>query len=305
MVITYRQGSLDDNAAAFDVFHQSLVDLGQRGGFMAITGGDNPEVMGNLRALRSPMFEHIQRTADQFWLAEDDGRLIGYARSILRDGLQELCELFVLPGCQASGVGHELIQRAFPDVNAKNRIIVATIDSRALALYLKTGVYARFPTVTFSRRPRSRGYPAGLEVRPLSDAPQDLAAVIYIDRQVIGHAHEVDHRWLRSVRQGYLYTHNGALLGYGYVGPGDCGPFALLDPVWYPDVLSHAESTVAQLGTGESGEIYFETPMINRHAVDYLLQEGYQMSSFLALFMSNEPFGSFEKYLFTSPPFFL
>lgn len=305
MAITYRQGSLEDNPAAFDVFLPSLEDLGRRSGFMAITGGDNPEVMANLRALRSPMFEHIQRTVDQFWLAEDDGRAIGYARSILRDGLQELCELFVLPGCQASGVGHELIRRALPDIGAKDRVIIATSDARALVLYMKAGVYARFPTVTFSRRPRDRAYSAGLEIRLLLDRPQDLAAIAHIDRQVIGHAHDVDHRWLLAQRQGYLYTHNGVLLGYGYVGIGDCGPFALLDPAWYPDVLSHAESMVARLKPGEADEVYFEIPMINRHAVDYLLGEGYQMSSFLALFMSNVPFGNFEQYIFPSPPFFL
>lgn len=45
--------------------------------------------------------------------------------------------------------------------------------------------------------------------------------------------------------------------------------------------------------------------MVNRAAVDYLLARGYQMDSFIALFMSDAPFGKFENYVVTSPPFFL
>jgi hypothetical protein len=44
-------------------------------------------------------------------------------------------------------------------------------------------------------------------------------------------------------------------------------------------------------------------PLINRMAVDYLLNQGYQMSSFTALFMSDSEFGSFSRYIFPAPPF--
>ncbi len=48
-----------------------------------------------------------------------------------------------------------------------------------------------------------------------------------------------------------------------------------------------------------------EVPLINRRALEYLLRQGYQMSGFITLMMSDAPFGNFARYLFTSPQFFL
>jgi hypothetical protein len=48
-----------------------------------------------------------------------------------------------------------------------------------------------------------------------------------------------------------------------------------------------------------------QLPLVNRHAVDYLLGRGFQLEDFTVFFMSDEPFGRFENYVFTSPPFFM
>jgi hypothetical protein len=48
-----------------------------------------------------------------------------------------------------------------------------------------------------------------------------------------------------------------------------------------------------------------EVPMVNRVAVRFLLGRGFRLDSFFSFFMADRPFGRFENYLFTSPPFFL
>lgn len=300
MPITYRPGALDDSKTVFDIFQTSLTDFGQRAGLMPITGGDDPAVIASLWDTRKPLFDHLTRTAEQFWIAEQDGRAVGYARAILRDGVRELTEFFVLPGRQSGGIGRELLARTFLPDGAKHRVIVATTDSRALARYLKAGVYPRFPIYYFSRRPEPAIVPTDLTFEPLAESPDTFDALREIDLVLFGHRRDIDHAWLMNDRNGFIYRRNGQVVGYGYTG-GRRGPFALLDAADFPAVLAHAESCVHALGLDAAG---FEVPLVNAAAVQYLLSRGYQLDTFFAFFMTDAPFGKFENYIAASPPFF-
>ena len=66
-------------------------------------------VLESLWQRRKSMFEFLARTASQFWVAEKDGEIIAYARSIEHDGLQELTEFFVSPDQQSAGVGTRIV----------------------------------------------------------------------------------------------------------------------------------------------------------------------------------------------------
>ncbi len=314
MAIIYRSGDEADSLTAFRIFQEALLDLGRRQGVMAVTGGDQPGILEDLWVSRQPLYQHLAATGEHFWLAEDDSlpageRAVGYARSILRDGVRELTEFFVLPGAQSSGVGGELLQRAFPAQGARHRVIIATTDTRALARYLKSGVYARFPIVNFSRLLLSEGEggaaseagaASDLEFIPMPAAPALTDTLDALDRRLLGHTRPVDHAWLQTQAQGFIYTRQGEPVGYGYLAE-DAGPFLLLAANDYPAVLSHAERVLS----GKVGNLYLEVPLINCQAVDYLLAHHYRMSAFLTLLMSDEAFGKFENYIFPSPPFFL
>ncbi len=298
--LTFRPGTLADSHTVFTIFQKAILDVSQRLGVMAITGGNDPAVLAQLWERRRPLFEHLARTAEHFWLAENDGQAIGYARSILRDGVRELTEFFVLPGRQSAGVGRELMARAFPVDGAQHRTIIATLDVRAQVRYLKAGVYSRFPIQYFSRPPEAATAATDLAFEPVNVSPETIDALGALDVALLGHRRDIDHAWLLADRQGYLYRRNGRPVGYGYVGHRS-GPFALLDEGDFPAVLAHAETQAAARGD----EFGVEIPSINRAAVDYLLSRGYQLDAFVALFMSDAPFGQFEKYICTSPPFFL
>jgi len=299
MTTTYRKGTLADSYAVYQVFTRSIIDLGERTNVMAITGGNDPEVLKSLWQRRQPMFEFLAQTAAQFWVAEKDGEIIAYARLTEHDGLMDLTEFFVLPNQQSAGVGRELLARAFPKSEARYRVIIATLDERALSRYLSAGVYARFPIKYFYRKAEKVEVPTDLKFEPLQ-LDIHLEALKRIDRQIIGHARAAVHQWIAITRDGFVYKRNGEVVGYGYVGDGN-GPFALLDENDYPAVLAYAESLLAE--TGE--DFGAETPLINKKAIEYFTQRKYRLDAFTVLFMSNEPFGRFENYLCFSPIFFM
>lgn len=302
MSITYRPGAFDDSLAVFDVFQEAILDLSQRTGVMAVSGGHDPDVLAEMWPRRRPLWEHLARTAEHFWIAERDGRIIGYARSIWRDGVRELTEFFVRPSEQAAGVGRELLERAFPRGNARHRVIVATNDARALARYHKAGVYARIPEYFLIRTPEPVTVATDLTIEIMTASPETLELVGQIDAVILGHRRDVDQAFLLEQRPVYVYRRGGAVVGYGYVALEWQGPFALLDQNDFPAVLAHAETQAHALGAESVG---FEVPLINKVVVDYLLGRGYKLDGFLGTILSDEPFGKFENYLLTSPPFFL
>lgn len=299
MDITYREGRIEDSFAVFQVFTKSIMDLSQRMNTMAITGGHNPEVLKSLWERRKSMFEFLARECAHFWVAERDGEIVAYARSIEHGGLLELTEFFVSPDQQSAGVGRELLSRAFPFGNEHLRMIAATLDERALYRYMSAGVYARFPIKYFYRQAEKVEIATDLKIEPMQQEIH-LEAMNSIDQQILGHRREPVHRWLVTDRQGVLYKRGEKIVGYGYVG-GNAGPFALLDENDFPAILAHAESVAAELGE----EFGLETPMINSAAIRYFLDRRYKIDPFTVLFMSNEPFGKLENYLCFTPVFFL
>ncbi len=299
--ITFRPGAIDDSYGVFNIFEESLADLLQRHGHSEPTSWGNPEEMAQMWERRRPLYEHLARTAAHFWVAEQDDRIVAFARSIVRDGSLELTEFFALPGVQSGGIGRELLARVFPHEEYAQRMIIATTDIRAQSRYLKTGVLPRFPIYYFWRRPEALPLDSDLQSEPMAPSPELWQTLARIDTAVLGHSRTVDHEWLVTDRRGMLFRREEQVVGYGYLGP-SYGPVALLDVADFPAVLALAETMAVADGREYIG---FETPMCNATAVNYFLSRGYQIESFIALFMSSQPPDKLEQYLLTSPPFFL
>jgi GNAT superfamily N-acetyltransferase len=267
VALTFRPAVPDDSPALFRIFVGAVDDLGRRLGVETFSGGTGPPLPEDLWPERRPLFEHLARTAAHAWVAEEDGAAVGYARSIVRDGTLELTEFFVLPGRQSGGLGRELMARAFPDDGFRHRSIIATPDLRALARYLRAGLAARFPIYGFSREARALDPPRALTAHPMDDSAAMLEAVASIDLANLGYRRDVDHVWLRTVREGYLFRAGARLVGYGYVGGVYNGPFAVLDERYWPDLLAHVERAVA----ARTSVIALDVPLVNRAAAGWLL----------------------------------
>ena len=299
MTITYRPGTVEDSYAVFQVFIKSIMDYSSRMNVMGITGGNDPEVLNSIWQKRRSMFDFLASIASGYWVAEKEGEIVAYARSIEHDGLQELTEFFVSPDQQSAGVGSELLSRAFSPSGARYRAIIATLDERALYRYMKAGVYGRFPMKYFYRKAEKVEIETDLEVEPMV-LRDHLPDINRIDRAILGHVREPIHAWIASTRQGFVYRRSGEIVGYGYVDM-DSGPFAVLDEHDFPAVLAHAEGLLA----GRGKDFGAEAPLVNTAAVRYFIDRNFKIDSFTTIFMSNVPFGRFENYLTFSPEYFL
>jgi GNAT superfamily N-acetyltransferase len=299
--IRFRPGTLEDSYRVFVLFEYTLSDLSHRLGLTSTGGPVAPEHLAKMWLERRSLYEHLARTAEQFWVAEQAGQIVGYARSILRADVRQLTEFFVLPDVQSDGLGRELIERAFPAEGADRRTLNATTDVRALALYLKNGMTPYCPLLYFGRTPEKVVLKTGLEFEALESSQTALDHLAEIDRQIIGFRRDVDYTWLMGNRKGFLIRREGQVVGYGFTGLRS-GPFALLEPEDFPVALAYAERLAVDLGLDHFG---LEVPALNRAAVEYLLGRGFRMDGFIALQMSDRPLPALDRYILTAPPFFL
>ena len=253
----------------------------------------------------APLFDHLAATADAWWIAEDDaGAMLGYARSIERDGTRELTEFFVQPAAQAGGIGRELLARAFPAAGARHRSIIATTDVRAVSRYLHEGLAGRLPLAGFEAVPRAVALETDLVREPIVATERTLEALGVVDRALLGFRRDVDHRWLAAERPGWLYRRAGEVVAYGYhpIRPSWGGPYAALDAADLPVLLADAETAAFEAG---HATVSFDVALVARTAIDHLLGRGFRVDPFLMLFFTDGPVDGLDRYVLTSPPFFL
>jgi GNAT superfamily N-acetyltransferase len=297
--IIYRQFTVEEMRWIFPVFAESLdallVSMVEER-FCDVTDLEQVEAQWQSR---QEFFLHLTRTADQNWVAVRGGQPIGYSRSVVRDNLRQLTEMFVIPAAQSSGVGRELLSRALPKDNSRNRIIIASPDKRTVPFYLKRGVYPRFGMYYCFRTPEVVPYETDLQIQPLIETPENLAHLNRIDRTIIGYERSIDHQFFMNTsdRTGYIFLRDNEVVGYGYVGR-RTGPIALMDATDFPAILAFAETEVCKQERKEFG---VTIPLINRHALDYILSHNFRIEAFLDQYMTTHPMGNFENYICTVP----
>jgi GNAT superfamily N-acetyltransferase len=300
--IRYRPASPADNRALHDVFLAAISEIDRRVGSVDAVDDSDPAVREDSWNRWRSLFEHIGATVDLAWVAENDaGEIVGYARSIKRDGVRELTEFFVRPQTQGRGLGRELLGRAFPAEGSRHRTILATLELRALGRYLQTGLSARCLILYVSAAPTSNSVSTDLVPAPIG-SEADLDVLDSIDRHVLGHTRRVDHEWIiGGGREGFVFRRGDDIVAYGYVGERS-GPVAALEASDTTAVLAFLESRAAERGQKEVG---FWLPSVNREATAYLLGRGFRIDPFVATFFTDEPDTGLERYLVTSPPFFV
>lgn len=286
-----RRGTPADNRPAFDVSMLALKDLFVRQGYEWKL---EPEAFWQVM---EPLVSHVAGHAAEWWVAEDrsDGTLIGYARSVERDGLFELSELFVRPDRQSAGLGKVLLDKAFPSGRGEVRVIIATNDVRGLARYYGAGTAARFVLFSLAGQPRpaaTEGYEA---LRIGSEAIGEFAEM---EQAVVGYARHADYPWLLKNREIYKYRSGGRTVGFGCFSETGQGPIVTLEPDDQPAILLHFETLAHSRGMEA---LSFQVPSINVGAMNHLLDRGYKFDSPPGLLMSSRDFGRFDRFLPFAP----
>ena len=275
---------------------ESVTDLGRRHG--TPLDGSADEWWRTSESL----YRMLSRIAAEWWVAEDadSGSMVGFARSIERDGLLELTEFFVRSDRQARGVGRALLERAFPAGRGSVRSIIATQDIRAQARYYAAGTIARFPLYTLTGAPGRPGATGDLVPTPIDG---DFGPQREIELAVLGHRRSDEElRWLVEHRSGHLYRLDGRPVGFAFVGSDGAGPMAALDPSHLPAILAHAEGVASDLGVKR---LELQLPGPNSAAIRHLTQRGFRFDAWINLLMSDRDYGQFDRFIPFSPPLFL
>jgi GNAT superfamily N-acetyltransferase len=293
--ITIRRATPDDTRRAYDLSMQAITDYFARQGISWAL--DLEQFWKQLEAI----LRHMALHHAEWWIAEDvsDGSLVGYSRSVERGALIELSELFVRPDRQSAGLGRRLIDLALPAGRGEVRVIIATTDVRALALYYRAGTVVRFPIASMVAPSVARPLPA--DAGPLEAIPvtlEDVPGLAAIEAEVIGYPRTADYSWLIEQREGHLYRRDGRVLGFGFVSRDGSGPIAALEPADQSEMLLHLEGRAHALSV-ES--ISFDVPTINEVAMRHLLARGFKIDAPLTMFMSSVPFGKFDRFIAFTP----
>jgi GNAT superfamily N-acetyltransferase len=302
MTTNIRPGTKEDLFDAFVIFQSALHGLYES------VGKASPEEKPKREEL-SPSFEyfrmfteHFMQTAKHFYVAEEDGDIIGFSRSMARNNVLQLSDFFVHPDMQAKGIGKRLLESAFSPDAKYNRVVIGTSNIRALTRYLKSGVKFRFTIYDWSRIPEIVPFETDLLIEPFTPTPKNVAILNSVDKIILGYTREVDHIWLSKNRHGYFYRRNGQVVGYSYVSH-RAGPIAMLHNNDFLTALAHVESEMTKYMDDIWTEMYIPIPLTNTAAIEYVLKRGFQTSPLFEHFMSDQPLGQYENYVFMDPSF--
>jgi ribosomal protein S18 acetylase RimI-like enzyme len=229
MPLVYRPARAQDLERADVLVVASINDLTQRHGF------------GPMAVSRPPHFQSfcLQDDADGLWVAEDAGEILGFAWSWACGDLWFLAQLFVSPGQQGRGIGRELLKRTLEHAEksgaAQKALITFTFNTVSQGLYIRHGLFPRFPIYNFSVARESlmgRLRSAQLRCVPLENVASHLQGLAEIDVRALGVSRAKHHRYLidDGGTKGFLLCAGDDRVGYVYVtADGVIGPLAVAE----------------------------------------------------------------------------
>jgi ribosomal protein S18 acetylase RimI-like enzyme len=298
MPIIYRPARSDDLVRADELVVGSINDLTERHGF------------GKIASPRPPPFQLfcLKQDPDGLWVAEDNDQMVGFAWSWMCGDLWFLAQLFVSPDRQGSGIGNELIRRTWEPAQNKGAtnkaLITFTFNTVSQGLYLRHGMFPRFPIYLFSvATERLKARLEGLKFRcvKLEDTSLHLRYLARIDAQTLGVSREEHHRYLINDQstQGVLLFQGNTCEGYAYIADGHIGPMAVAQS----DKMGIAFKTALALAV-DSG-----TPQVSAFlpgACDAALSAAVEVGMRITLpmvLMSSRDFGNWSQYIPRNPGF--
>lgn len=310
---SYRPARPDELAACADIWRTSINDYILPLGQLEIP----PEQAPLLR-----LYAHLQATDPERFVvatmpdpvADGAERIVGFAAAVMRERLWFLSMCFVLPEMQGAGVGRALLAKVAPPEGADVVRATATDSAQPIsnALYASLGIVPRLPLLNLighPLRPAAFGsLPSGIRPVPFEELVSgpagaghaELAAEVdALDRDLLGVAHPLDHRYLRQEgRRGWLYLGpDGTPVGYGYATEaGRVGPVAARDPDLLAPILGHLTDVVTPRGA-----FAMWLPGSADRAVVATLAAGFRLDQFPILLCWDRPFADLTRYLPISP----
>jgi GNAT superfamily N-acetyltransferase len=166
----------------------------------------------------------IRHDGERCFVAEDAGRVVGFAAAFVRDEAWFLASLFVLPEVQGRGLGRRLLERAWGPERRVRLTMTDSIQPVSNGLYARLGLVPTAPVLALAGTPAADAH-AGIEA-----APPEPEALRELDLAAYGFDRTVDHAYWQGHARATLWLRAGAPAAYSYaVSPGWIGPVAGLD----------------------------------------------------------------------------
>lgn len=139
--LSFREGVAADLAASFAVSQRAMHSTATRFGVAQGELADD-EIADHWRRHRSLVEFLAAQDGGRFWVCEADGEIVGFARVVGFEGMEELNELMIAPGFQHRGIGRMLLERCWPGDPSPEmgRACVAVGTPDNLTLYTEFGV---------------------------------------------------------------------------------------------------------------------------------------------------------------------
>jgi ribosomal protein S18 acetylase RimI-like enzyme len=298
MSLVYRRARADDLTPADALVVASINDLTERHGF------------GCMAAVSSPNFQLFSLNDDPegLWIAEEGGRILGFAWSWVCGDVWFLAQLFVDPAQQGRGIGNELLKRTLDHARkskaVQKALITFTFNRVSQGLYIRHGLFPRIPIYFLDAGENELGELPESRLRslPIDDAFTHMKKLAEIDACAVGVSREKHHRYLLGEpgTTGFMLHAGSEYIGYAYVNAnGHVGPLA----VSQADVLGDAFATALKIAANISPKkISAFVPGTCDNALSVAINHGMRIT-FPMLLMASPGYGGWTRYLPRNPGF--
>jgi predicted N-acetyltransferase YhbS len=288
--VHYRPATGDDLVGTWDVFTEAADDLARRSSWAPVRRPPAPpERFLDFRRAA------LRNDPGGFWVAEADGRLVGFGIAVQREHVWYLAALHVRPAQQASGIGGEIIRRELASARPGSLLTVGA-DARnpvSNALYGKFGMFPAVALLELSG-PTRPSAPGRLRLEPGPPPADDAAG---IDRVVLDAARPEDHAFWGSTPAVLSYTvrDDDRFAGYAYLqADGAIGPIAVASRDHLAPALDLVIGEAAALGAATAR---VRIPGVARDAIADLLTRGWRYGDGVTLVSTSAPWGHWEGYV--------
>ncbi len=185
----------EDVAAAERLSSEAFLEVDRR---LARRDDPDPEPRSAERGAQWVTRTHHYLATDPggCWVADVDGRMVGFATSFTRELMWILASYAVEPGLQGHGIGKALLAAAMHHGRGCLRgMLSASADPRAIRRYRAAG-FSLHPQMHLTGVVDRSAIPVVEKVREGSAG--DVELMDSLDRRARGAAHGPDHEWLLS-----------------------------------------------------------------------------------------------------------
>jgi ribosomal protein S18 acetylase RimI-like enzyme len=299
--MNYRPAKASDIPEVAKVFATAIDDLDRKHGFY-----DEPTP-------RSPNPQYsfwLKKNPEAFWVAEDQGRVVGYSFSFLRGSLWFLADLFILPKHQGKGIGGTLIKKtlgSWRGRSIKNRALITPAFNRAsVSLYMRFEMLPRQPAyfASATKEAVQKGLRDAerkeLDVEEVKNFRASAPLLDKVHRIALGIPAGWHNEFFFEVLKSrcLIFRKRGRLEGYSFVrSNGRIGPLVVRSATSFASAF---DLTLRASVESKAERVTMLFPGTNGGAVRMGMKRGFRIE-YPLLFLSSRPMGDFANYLFYSP----